>query len=117
MAVGEREDRLGLREDVEVELALAHRPRIDVVGAVAITASSSARSETTTSRAVLLERVRLADAIDADDEPELPRPPRLDPRQRVLEHGGLLWLHAELARGLPGTCPAPGLPRSSNFVR
>src|SRR5829696_1013461 len=48
--VGEREHRLRLREHIEVERLLAHRPRRDLEGAVPDhRSSSSARSSTTTS--------------------------------------------------------------------
>src|SRR5436190_21296831 len=51
-------------------------------------------------RAVLLQRGRLPDPIEAHHAAEVARPPRLDSRQRILEHGGLGGLRVQHLRGL-----------------
>ena len=82
--VGEREHRLGLGEQVEVELGLAQRPRLDRERRVLDhgARSSSARSLDDDVGAVRAQRVGLADPVDADDEAEAAGAPGL-PRRRA----------------------------------
>ena len=113
VAVGQREDRLALAQQVEVQAALAHGPRLDVVD-LALDhdpSISSARSSTTTSAPCGQEVGGLVGAVDADDPSEVAGAPGLDARQGVLEDGRLLGrLDAQLPARPPGTCPAPACP-------
>ena len=75
VAVGEREHRLGLREPIEVERGLAHRPRLDRERGMLDHGRVQQLGEVLDDDvgAVLAQRVGLADAVDADDEAEASR--------------------------------------------
>ena len=91
VAVGEREQRLALGEQLEPQARLAQGPRLDAEGGVLdhapASSSSSARSRTTTSAPCGAQGVGVADPVDADDAPEPARAAGLDAGDRVLEHG------------------------------
>ena len=118
VAVGQREDRLALPEQVEVQAALAHGPRLDVVDLALDhdSSSSSARSSTTTSAPWSRSVVGLAGAVDADDPAEVAGAPGLDARQRVLEDGRLGRLDAQLPRRPARNVSGAGLPGSSRSL-
>ena len=100
MPVGEREDRLGLREEVEIELRLAQRPRFDCEGRLRDhgCSSSSARSRDDDVGAVLAQRSACPTRSTPTTKPNFPGAAGGDSRQRVLEHGRLRGLDAERAR-------------------
>ena len=74
--VGQGEHRLGLGQQVEVELGLADLPRLDgeALSSVIMTASSSARSVTTTSAPLRRNVFGLAHPVDADHAAEVTGP-------------------------------------------
>ena len=97
VTVCKREHRLRLRQVVDLQGRLADGPGLDRKGRVLdhVSSSSSARSFTTTSAPWRLQRLGLADAIDADHVSEVARAPGGDTGESVLEHRRLLGLDAD----------------------
>ena len=117
--VREREHRFGLGEHVEVEPRLAHGPRLDREGGMRDhgRSSSSARSETTTSAPCCAQRVRLADPVDADDEPEARRPARPRRRRARPRTPPPAALPPRARARRRGTCPARACPPDAPAAR
>ena len=90
VAVGEREDRLGLGEHVErSRLVSRSGPRLDRESWRARSSACEQLGEIAYDDvgAVLAQRVGLPDAVDADDAAEAAGAPGLDAGERVLEDG------------------------------
>ena len=108
--VRQGEDRLALRQQVQVESLLDEPPGLRPVRRLLdhrapwpgcpSWSRSSARSLHHDVGPVLPELLRLADPVHADHEREVTRPARLDAGQRVLEHRRAAGRHVErLGRG------------------